>query len=378
MIRRTRRADLRGRVIAGSALVSVLLAACSGQGEPSATPETDETTTTERPDEPDEVEGTTEEPETTEEPGEATEEPADPAADAAEVGANELGEVPIIMYHRLLPDGGGDYDLTPDQFRDELRRLHEEGYVPITAAELVSGAIDIPAGASPVVLTFDDSTREQFGLTEDGEVTPDTAVGIMEELRDELDGFEPTGSFYVLRSLFGSEGERGQELLAALHDLGYEIGNHTAQHENLGQLDAAGVQRALAEGVANIEAVVPDAEVNTLSYPLGIRPDDPSLVAEGEHDGSSYAHDAGLLVGSGPAPSPHAVDFEPLAVPRIRSQPDWSEGDEIDWGSGYWLDVLASSAERRYVSDGDPDTISFPEEATERLAPAFEDRAQPY
>ena len=36
---------------------------------------------------------------------------------------NEFGVVPVLMYHRLLPDGGGDYDLTPAEFRAELARL---------------------------------------------------------------------------------------------------------------------------------------------------------------------------------------------------------------------------------------------------------------
>jgi peptidoglycan/xylan/chitin deacetylase (PgdA/CDA1 family) len=314
--------------------------------------------------------------------GEVTDEPdapeVHPAEAAAEVEANELGQVPVLMYHRLLEDGGGDYDNTPEQFEGELRRLHEEGYVAITTAELVDGRIDIPAGTTPVVLTFDDSTREQFSLTEDGEVDPDTAVGIMLRLEDELDGFRAAGSFYVLGSLFGASEERGAELLRELHDLGFEIGNHTAGHENLGQLDAAGVQAALAGGVANIEAAVPGAEVRTLSYPFGIRPQDPALVAEGEHDGVRYTHEAGLLVGSGPAPSPHDAEFDPLAIPRIRSQPDVDPAADPDFGSGYWLDVLADSPERRYVSDGDPDTIAFPDELADQLADGRDDRALPY
>ena len=36
---------------------------------------------------------------------------------------NEFGVVPVLMYPALLPDGGGDYDLTPAGFRAELARL---------------------------------------------------------------------------------------------------------------------------------------------------------------------------------------------------------------------------------------------------------------
>jgi peptidoglycan/xylan/chitin deacetylase (PgdA/CDA1 family) len=364
--------------IAAVAALALLLGACAGAGtddpasdagDPATGEAAEERTPAADPDEPvAEDDGSIEAEETSHDPAEA----------AAEVGANELGQVPVLMYHRLLEDGGGDYDNTPEQFEAELRRLHDEGYVAVTTAELVDGLPDLPAGASPVVLTFDDSTREQFGVTEDGEVDPGTAVGILLALEDELDGFRATGSFYVLGSLFGAGEDRGRELLAALHELGFEIGNHTADHDNLGQLDAAGVQRALAGGVANITAAIPDAEVRTLSYPFGVRPQDPELLTGGEHDGVAYAHEAGLLVGSGPAPSPHDASFDPLAVPRIRSQPEPVDGDQPDFGSRYWLDVLADDPERRYVSDGDPDTVAFPEALGDALHPDARDRALPY
>jgi hypothetical protein len=64
-------------------------------------------------------------------------------------------------------------------------------------------------------------------------------------------------------------------------------------------------------------------------------------------------------------------------VPRIRSAPSWN-GGEPDFGSAFWFDVLEQRPERRYVSDGDPNTISFPSELAERLAPRFAGRANPY
>lgn len=355
-------------VLAGLLLAALMLAACGAAGpDPDPTPGRADRAPAPTADAPEAGDD--------EEPQEAAE-VEDRAVDPAEVGANELGEIPVLMYHRILPDGGGDYDLTPEEFRSELTYLAEHDYHPITAAELVSGRIDVPAGTTPVVLTFDDSTREQFALTEDGQVAPDTAVGILLEVADAHDGFGATGSFYVLESLFGTSGGAGAELLRELHALGFELGNHTAGHEPLGDLDRAGVQRALAEGARVITEAVPGAQVRTLSYPLGIRPEDPSWVARGSHDGHTYRHEGALLVGSGPSPSPVAEDFEPLAIPRIRSQPTW--GGEVDYGSGFWFDVLERAPERRYVSDGDPDTISFPAELTDRLHPDHADRANPY
>jgi peptidoglycan/xylan/chitin deacetylase (PgdA/CDA1 family) len=309
------------------------------------------------------------------------EDSAQGAVDPAEVDANELGEVPVLMYHRLLDDGGGRMDLTPEEFLSELEYLYDNDYRPIRTDQLVAGEIDVPAGTTPVVLTFDDSTREQFGYTDDGEIDPDSAVGILLEFADQHDDFDATGSFYVLGSLFGVSDERGAEKLAHLHELGFEIGNHTLTHERLDHLDAQGVQRELAAGAENIRDAVPDAEVTTMSLPLGLWPDDRELAVRGSHDGADYEHDGILLVGSNPAPSPFHADFDGHAIPRILSKPPmtWDADDPEElMTSGYWFDVLEQRPERRYISDGDPSTISFPDDLAEGLAEEHADRANPY
>src|SRR4051794_35517841 len=74
-------------------------------------------------------------------------------AAAARVKANELGQIPVLMFHRVIDKPGTTDDRTPAQFRSDLERLVQDGYVPITAAEYVTGKIDIPAGKHAVVLT---------------------------------------------------------------------------------------------------------------------------------------------------------------------------------------------------------------------------------
>ena len=124
--------------------------------------------------------------------------PEDPVRSGLE--PNELGVVPVLMYHQLVPDGGGAYDLTPDEFRAEVQRLYAAGYRPVTASALANGEIDLPRGATPVVLTFDDSTKSQAALLPDGRIDPDSAVGIMLELARDHPDFRPAGTFYVNRA----------------------------------------------------------------------------------------------------------------------------------------------------------------------------------
>ena len=45
------------------------------------------------------------------------------------------------------PDGGGDYDLTPDEFRAELKRLYQEHYRPVTASDSGDGTSSTSRGA---------------------------------------------------------------------------------------------------------------------------------------------------------------------------------------------------------------------------------------
>ncbi|MEX2549417.1 MAG: polysaccharide deacetylase family protein [Nitriliruptoraceae bacterium] len=303
---------------------------------------------------------------------------AAPPVDPAEVGADELGTVPVLMYHRLLEDGGGDYDLTAEQFRGELEWLFDNGYIPVHTRDLARGEIDIPAGTSPVVLTFDDSTREQAWLTEDGELHPDSAIGILIEVAGRYEDVEPAASLYVITSSLFGGGSDGPDVLAALHEAGMEIGNHTHNHPNLSSLSGAEVQHELALNVATVRELVDGAEVDTLSLPLGIFPEDRSLAVTGSSEAGDYAHDGILLVGAEPAPSPFAPGFDPAAIPRVRSSPSWDGGDP-DWGSAFWLEQLDGDGDRRrYVSDGDPDTISFPSARADELDPTFTDRANPY
>jgi peptidoglycan/xylan/chitin deacetylase (PgdA/CDA1 family) len=357
--------------------LALLLAAC-GDGEP------DEPDEVEQADDVDGAEDggvSTDDDVDVDDGNEGGDEPAEPEVDPADVDANELGEVPVLMYHRILPDGGSEYDLTPEEFREELQYLYDNDYRPIRTDQFVSGDLDVPAGTTPVVLTFDDSTREQFTYDDDGEIDPDTAVGIMLDFAEEHDDFDATGSFYVLGSLFGVSAEDGADKLRHLHELGFELGNHTLTHERLDRLDAEGIQRELAQGAENVTDAVDDAEVTTMSLPLGIWPEDRELAARGSYDGYEYEHDGILLVGSNPSPSPFHAEFDGLAIPRIRSLPmsSWdADAQEDMFTSGYWFDVFEQSPERRYVSDGNPDTISFPEELGDQLSEEHEDRANPY
>ena len=381
---RTYSSGSRTAVLASLVALALLLVACGSGDEEASDEDTGEPT--EELDDPDGLDdpgddrageddpggddGTEED-----DPDGVEEEAAAPPVDPAEVGANELGVVPVVMYHQLREDGGSVYDMTEEEYRQELEWMFDNGYRPITTSQLARGEIDVPAGTKPVVLTYDDSTASQAQLTEDGELDPTTSLGILVEIAARYDDVEPRASVYVISgSLFGGTAA-GEQVLEVLHGHGMEIGNHTHTHPNLRGLAPAEVSDELATNVAVVTELVPDAEVVTLSLPLGVWPEDRSLAVSGSSAAGSYDHEGILLVGANPAPSPFHAEFDPLAIPRIRSNVDPAAELESTW----WFEVIeAGGSNAPYVSDGNPDTISFPSELADRLDPAHADRANPY
>jgi len=307
-------------------------------------------------------------------PASTTAAPPPPYAgpDPASVGANELGDVPVLMYHQIVPEPKSVYDRRPEEFKAELERLAAEGYVPVTAAEYARGDLSaVPAGSHAVVLTFDDATTSQVSLGADGNPAPGTAVAILQEVAAAHPGFRPVATFYVNGDAFASDA-----VLPWLAANGFEIGNHTLQHTNLSDKPAEEVRGAIATLQAEVARLVPGVAITTMALPRGGKPEDMTWAVEGSSGGVSYRHGAVMLVGWRPAPSPFAAEFDPTGVPRIRSQ--GLDGPEPEYGSTGWLDQLAASPETRYTSDGEPNWVSFPSARAGELDPALAAKAKPY
>jgi hypothetical protein len=82
---------------------------------------------------------------------------------AQTIGSNEMGQVLVVMYH-LIATPESEWTRTPENFRKDIALLKSEGFYPVNVRDLASGNIDIPAGKSPVVITFDDSSPGQYRM----------------------------------------------------------------------------------------------------------------------------------------------------------------------------------------------------------------------
>lgn len=358
-------------VVAVAVLLTLGLAACTGAASdtaaaPAASPSTASPSPSAAPPEPSPSPSPEPSPSPVPSPS-----PAPTDAELAALGVNELGRVLVGEWH-VIGDADGEYRTSRDTLRRQLQALYDRGYRPVTQQEFLAGTFPIPAGTSPVLLTFDDSTRGQFALDESGAPVADTAVGILEAFAAEHPDWRATAVFaFNFPDPFG-DGDY-QRKLQWLVDNGYELSNHSRGHVNLGSLSSAEVVASLAENVARLHAAVPGAPVPSLTLPLGIWPDDRSVALSGTGpDGTSYEHELVYLVGSDPNRSPHHVEFDPTGIQRVPAHAVVGTGPEWFWD---WLDRLDAEG-LRFVSDGDPDLVTFPTDLADvaDVAPSFQTR----
>lgn len=286
-------------------------------------------------------------------------------AELRNMKVNELGAIMVLEYHVIGEEGR--WSRTPENFRADLEYLYNEGYRCISVEDLATNNIDVAAGYTPVVLTFDDADPSQFRYLErDGklEIDPRCAVGVMEQFKAEHPDFNITATFYVQPVLFGQE-EYTEKKLRFLVDNGYDIGNHTVNHVSLGTVDDATVVKEITGNIKLVQKYLPDYQEKSIALPNGSEPKNPDTLREGSLDGIRYHLLASLLVGANPAPAPCDHAFDPMRLPRVQAlDPSLDNGNA---GIYAWLQYFKENPERRYVSDGDPGMVTVPKHMTERV-----------
>ncbi|MFG3439317.1 polysaccharide deacetylase family protein [Nonomuraea sp. NPDC047897] len=294
-------------------------------------------------------------------PSQETGQPPGVVADpefARQVGANEAGLVPVLMYHRIVAKRHAAIDRTPGQFRQELEKLARQGYVPITAEEFATGDIRVPAGKFPVVLTFDDGHPSHFGLDAAGNPRPDTAVGIILDVARKYPEFRPVATLWVNREPFGLRDRAGQEAAVRwLTERGFEVANHTWAHPNLRAVPTSQVRRQIAKLERLLETLGAGPS-RTMALPYGNLPRVKKAARAGGWEGTRYDFAGVFLAGAEPSVSPFAKKFDRGAIQRIQS--NGKKGECRKWCSQYWLEWLNKHPDERFVSDGDPQRISVP------------------
>lgn len=285
-------------------------------------------------------------------------------------GINELGKIPIMMYHGIREKTssstgtvGGNvdkdgYNRTPEAFREDLEFYYEKGYRMIRLEDYIKGKINTEYGKSPIVITFDDGNEDNIkvtGLDDNGNIIIDknSAVGVLEEFKKKHPDVPVTATFFVNGGIF-NQPEYNEKILKWLIDNGYDVGNHTQTHLDIKKSSGDRVQKEIAYVYDELEKIIPGKYVKIIALPFGspyVKTNENfKYVLSTNYDGKTYDTEAALRVGWEPEVSPYDKDFDPTFLKRCRAYDN--NGKEFD------IDMVFTNLENnRYVSDGNSDTI---------------------
>ena len=273
------------------------------------------------------------------------------------IGANEMGFILVVVYNNISAEVSDSTTRTPDELRDDIALLESKGFYPVNVRDLATGDIDIPAGKSPVAITFDGSSPGQYRILDDDTLDPNCAVGVLQSLVE--DGYwRAKATFFCLLDVVPNENEvfgqpeRRMEKLGNLVGWGYEIGSNTKSRLDLSAATQDSIRAELAESQVALESLIDnDYSVTSLSVPYGRFPRSTTVLASGTAGDTAYQYTATVGLDNAPCPSPFSNLFEPMRIPRIASA-----GETL----AFAIDELKNSPGLLYISDGDPTTVSAP------------------
>ena len=282
---------------------------------------------------------------------------------------NELGSVPIMMYHGIhdMKDSetkytGGNvdkdgYNRTAESFRKDLEFYYQNNYRMIRLTDYIDGVIDVPLGKSPIIITFDDGKENNFKVLGEKngelEIDPNCAVGILEEFKSKYKDYNVTATFFVNSGIFQQE-EYNEKILKWLVNHGYDIGNHTMTHPDFTKISGERTQQEVGGIYKILDSIIPEKYVNIIAMPFGspYKKSHPNfnIMLKTTYEGKTYETKSMLRVGWEGETSPFDKEFDKTFLKRIRAYDN--NGKEFDISMNF--KILENT---RYISDGDKDTV---------------------
>lgn len=293
---------------------------------------------------------------------------------------NELGKVPIMMYHGIKDmknsetsyTGGNvdkdGYTRTAEAFRNDLEFYYQNGYRMIKLSDYINGKIDVEYGKSPIILTFDDGNANNIkvtGVDSNGNIVidPNSAVGILEEFKKKYKDFNVTAIFFLTNNLF-NQPEYDEKIINWLIDNGYEIGNHTQGHNNFTTINETKTEEVVGYMYEKLDEITNNKSSKIIALPYGSPYNKThknySHILKGTYNGYEYQTEAALRVGWEPEVSPFNKEFDKTFLKRCRAYDN--NGLEFD------IKMVFKNLEKtRYISDGEIDRIVINETDIDKL-----------
>lgn len=288
--------------------------------------------------------------------------------DYNDLKVHELGKIPIMMYHGIedttdnkYTGGNVDkagYHRTKQAFMNDLEFYYKSGYRMIRLKDYVDGIIDVAAGLSPIVLTFDDGLSNSIkvtGLDHNGNIIidPNSAIGVLESFKVKYPDYNVTATFFINGGLF-NQSEYNEKILNWLINNGYDIGNHSYGHADFTKINANKTKEEIGKLYNLLEQYIPNKYVNIVALPFGSpyekNHDNFKHIINSSYNEKNYETVSTLRVGWDSEESPFNKNFDKTFLKRIRAYDN--NGQEFD------IEMVFKNLEKnKYISDGDKDKI---------------------
>jgi peptidoglycan/xylan/chitin deacetylase (PgdA/CDA1 family) len=168
-----------------------------------------------------------------------------------------LNEIVYLMYHELERPNRSlcnsiteykHYVVTESDFRKQINRLNELGYVGLSVSDAASSYFQ---DKKRLVVTFDDGCETDLII----------AAPILKE-------FNFNATFYVIAGHIGQNGYLSADQVKELSDLGFEIGSHSMTHRYLSDLSTHDLLFEIKESKNQLEQII-GKEITHFSCPGG-------------------------------------------------------------------------------------------------------------
>lgn len=297
-----------------------------------------------------------------------------------EYAVNEVGRIPIMMYHGIEDkmndeteytggniDSNG-YHRTKEAFINDLEFYYKEGYRMIRLNDYVNGNINTEIGKSPIVLTFDDglvNSIKVLGLDSNGDIIidPNCAVGILNAFKEKYPDYNVTATFFINGWLF-RQNNYNDKIITYLINNGYDIGNHSYNHVNFKEITSSKSEEEIGK-MYELLSNYTDKYVNIVALPFG-SPNKKTHsnfkhILSATYNNKTYETISTLQVGWESDYSPFSTNFDKTFIKRIRAYDNNGKDFDIEYS-------FNRLKQNRYISDGNVETVTIPLENEKYLA----------
>ena len=147
-------------------------------------------------------------------------------------------------------------------------------------------------------------------------------------------------------------------------DNGYDIGNHSYSHADFTTISKEKSVQEIGSVYNLLDKYIQGKYVNIVALPFGSPYDKDhsnfEAILNGIYNGNEYKTESTLRVGWMPETSPFNLNFDKTFLKRIRA---WDDNGN-DWDIKKSFEYLQDT---RYISDGDKNTITVPQDRVEKV-----------